>query len=105
MQSLQAYTSILKGALPVKIKAIHFVNVPSVFHYVLVLIKFLLTDKLRSRFFVHKNPLDLSKTINPACLPEEYGGSGTKFSSHWLFDEMVQYEQEFAERSYFGYRQ
>ncbi|OQR73965.1 alpha-tocopherol transfer protein-like [Tropilaelaps mercedesae] len=105
LRVVRAYTSILKGALPVKIKAIHFVNVPSVFHYVLVLIKFLLTDKLRSRFFVHKCVVDLSKTIDAECLPEEYGGSGTKFSSRWLFDEMVQYEQEFVERSYFGYRQ
>ncbi|OQR75658.1 alpha-tocopherol transfer protein-like [Tropilaelaps mercedesae] len=105
LRVVRAYTSILKGALPIKIKAIHFVNVPMVFHYVLRIIKCLLTDKLRSRFFVHKCAADLTNTIDPECLPEEYSGSGTKFCSRWLFDEMAQYENDFVERSYFGYRQ
>lgn len=101
---LRAYANILRGALPLKVKAIHFVNVPVVFQYVLGVIKFFLGGKLRSRIFVHSAVEDLHKTIDPSILPEDYGGSVKEFSSRWLFEEMLPLDQRFEMRSYDGFK-
>lgn len=105
LRVIRAYASILKGALPLKVKGIHFVNVPSVFQYVLRLIKFLLDGKLRNRIFVHSSVASLTKTIDPSVLPEEYGGSGKHISSRWIFDEMLPLEKQFEARSYQGFEE
>ena len=104
MRVVQTYTSILQGALPLKVKAIHFINVPFVCHYVLKFIKYLLNNKLRKRVFVHSSVSNLSETIDTRCLPEEYGGTGPEFSSEWLFNEMLPYEEELQVRSYQGFK-
>ncbi|XP_003742201.1 alpha-tocopherol transfer protein [Galendromus occidentalis] len=103
LQVVRAYSGILAGALPLRVKAIHFLNVPLVFQYALQLIKFLLGTKLRNRVFVHSSREKLTSEVDPSVLPEGYGDSGMKFSSRWIYEEMLQLEDQFEERSYHGF--
>ncbi|XP_003745275.2 alpha-tocopherol transfer protein-like [Galendromus occidentalis] len=104
LRAVRTYARILTGALPVRVKAIHFVNVPTVFQFVLKLVKYLLTNKLRSRFFVDESFSNLHQRVDPDVLPVEYGGCDGNFSSRWLYEEMLHHDKEIEERSYYGFK-
>lgn len=69
---------ILSGqaSSPMRAKGTHFINTPAGFETVFNLMKGLLSEKNRSRLFVHnKNYEELYKYIPKELLPAEYGGN------------------------------
>ncbi|XP_055372603.1 retinol-binding protein pinta-like [Condylostylus longicornis] len=64
----------VQDAYPFRLKAIHFVNVPSAFDFFFKLLSGFLSEKIRKRLFVHDNVAELEKHIPKKLLPNEYGG-------------------------------
>jgi hypothetical protein len=66
------------SALPVRIKALHFVNPPAGFSTVFKIFSTFLPEKIRNRAFVHATFEDLHEKFPKSKLPEEYGGEAGK---------------------------
>ena len=63
-----------------RIKMIHFINVPSYAIYFLNIVKSFLKEKMRKRIVIHKKIEDVKKEIDPKYLPDEYGGTAGSIS-------------------------
>ncbi|CAH2231873.1 jg11058 [Pararge aegeria aegeria] len=65
----------IQNSTPMRHKRTHFVNIP---HYGVKFFEFaisLLSDKLKDRVSFHRTSEDLTKYVDPAILPKEYGGT------------------------------
>ncbi|KAI9583208.1 hypothetical protein GQX74_012425, partial [Glossina fuscipes] len=67
---------LTEKALPLRVKGIHFINVPSTAEKFFNLVKSLTPERLRERFYVHPNYESLYEYVPQECLPKEYGGTG-----------------------------
>ncbi|XP_034242677.1 clavesin-1 [Thrips palmi] len=65
----------LQDSTPMRHKATHFLNVPSMANRLFEFFTMLLNDKLRNRIMLHTSVADLHEHINPKILPKEYGGT------------------------------
>ncbi|CAH1133149.1 unnamed protein product [Ceutorhynchus assimilis] len=66
----------LQDSVPLRIKNIHIVNQPYIFKMVFALFKPFLREKLRNRIIFHgTDRKSLHQHMDPACLPECYGGT------------------------------
>lgn len=63
------------NCLPLKIKEVHFINIPFFVYSFIELFKTFLREKMKKRMIVHKKMDELKEYIDPTTLPEEYGGS------------------------------
>ncbi|XP_013191724.1 retinaldehyde-binding protein 1 [Amyelois transitella] len=65
----------IQNSTPMRHKRTHFVNIPN---YGIKFFEFavsLLSDKLKDRVMFHRTAEDLTKHVDPAILPKEYGGT------------------------------
>jgi len=87
-------------AYPNRLRQIHVVNAFPIIERIVSIIKSLLKEKIRKRFFIHSKPEELLNYIPAVCLPKEYGGSTGTLSdmsaktheyvrahAHWLKDQ------------------
>lgn len=82
----QMTPSIIKKAVhawqdcyPLRTKSLDFVNSPTFVNVVLNIFRSFMREKMRNRVHVHGYDLQsLHKIVDPAILPEEYGGTGGK---------------------------
>lgn len=82
----QMTPSIIKKAVhawqdcyPLRTKSLDFVNSPTFVNVVLNIFRRFMREKMRNRVHVHGYDLQsLHKVVDPAILPEEYGGTGGK---------------------------
>ncbi|GFQ84023.1 alpha-tocopherol transfer protein-like [Trichonephila clavata] len=71
----------LRNCLPVRFKSIHVVNEASIFRYAWSILKIALSEKIKSRIFLHgDNMEDVHKFIPKEVLTCEYGGDCTSYN-------------------------
>jgi len=71
-------TMIWQDCMPVRMKGMHYINMPSFFQTLFDLFKSFMKDKLKKRLHVHKNIEAAYELIPRDIFPEEYGGHGGK---------------------------
>jgi len=64
----------IQSSTPMRHKSNHFLNISSSAVKILEFAISLLSEKLKSRLFIHKSIEDLHKVIDKKILPKEYGG-------------------------------
>lgn len=64
----------IQNSMPARNKETHLINIPSSVAKILEFSISLLSDKLKSRIFIHRDVEELKKTMDPKILPKEYGG-------------------------------
>lgn len=62
------------ASLPIRTKAIHFVNPPIGIEAIFKMFSSFLGEKIRSRIQMHQNFESLHKYIPKSVLPKDYGG-------------------------------
>ncbi|XP_070491079.1 uncharacterized protein [Chironomus tepperi] len=76
-QMMKKMTVMMQDASPFRLKAIHYINVPSFFEKMFAVFKQFLNEKTKSRIHIHGSDLEsLYKFIPKHILPKEYGGDG-----------------------------
>ncbi|KAM7344982.1 alpha-tocopherol transfer protein-like [Cochliomyia hominivorax] len=92
-------------SLPLRIKAIHFINTPSIFHTVVNIMLPIFSEKLRKRIYIYdQNYEDLYKLVPKEYLPIDVGGeNGSRFEIVKDFEKKwLEYENYFKENSNYG---
>ncbi|OWR45862.1 retinaldehyde-binding protein 1-like [Danaus plexippus] len=75
LNDVRIMLNCIQNSTPMRHKRTHFVNIP---HYGVKIFEFavsLLSDKLKDRVMFHRSAEELSKFVDPAILPKEYGGT------------------------------
>ncbi|XP_073813181.1 retinol-binding protein pinta-like isoform X2 [Musca autumnalis] len=98
---LKIMLTYLEKSLPMRVKALYFVNIPSVANNFLKMFLALLSDKLRKRVFVCSSVDELLQYIPLKYLPKYYGGENGSMEEHIQsmeakFDEYRNYFKENA---------
>ncbi|XP_029166217.1 retinol-binding protein pinta-like [Nylanderia fulva] len=84
-----------QGCYPIRIQVINHINTPEYAKYVLSIIRYFLSNKLKERFFVHSrnSAHDCFKDVPANILPVEYGGTdGT-------IQELIEYWKKVIEEN------
>nr|XP_033789324.1 alpha-tocopherol transfer protein isoform X2 [Geotrypetes seraphini] len=73
---------VLTDSFPLKVRGVHLINEPLLFHSVFALIKLFLTEKIKERIHMHgTNYLhSLHQHFQKSILPQEYGGTGSSMA-------------------------
>ncbi|CAH2104807.1 unnamed protein product [Euphydryas editha] len=79
---------------PIRMKGIHFVNIPGAFGKVLNTMKTFLNEKNKSRLYVHQNYEELHKHIPKKMLPKDYGGYSASIKE--IIDNWMAKRKEWA---------
>ncbi|GLH06170.1 Retinol-binding protein pinta [Gryllus bimaculatus] len=74
LADIRAMLRCIQNSTPMRHKATHFLNVPSLASKVFEFFIGLLSEKLRARIRLHANVEELQEAVNPRILPKEYGG-------------------------------
>ncbi|KAM3956730.1 LOW QUALITY PROTEIN: retinaldehyde-binding protein 1-like [Aphomia sociella] len=75
LSDVRVMLNCIQNSTPMRHKCTHFVNIPQ---YGVRFFEFavsLLSDKLKNRVMFHRTSEDLTKHVDPAILPKEYGGT------------------------------
>jgi hypothetical protein len=97
--------TFIQEAMPLRLKEVHIVNQPFLFNVVWQMFKPFVKDKLKKRLFFHGTEMQsLHKHIDPACLPENYGGKLPKvnYSSVDWYPVLRTLDNEYKEWNTFG---
>nr|XP_033789326.1 alpha-tocopherol transfer protein isoform X3 [Geotrypetes seraphini] len=73
---------VFRDSFPLKVRGVHLINEPLLFHSVFALIKLFLTEKIKERIHMHgTNYLhSLHQHFQKSILPQEYGGTGSSMA-------------------------
>ncbi|XP_071057195.1 retinaldehyde-binding protein 1-like [Onthophagus taurus] len=66
---------LVQEAFPVLVKQVHLITDQMIFVNSANLLKQFMKEKIRNRFYVHKDKEDLKKFIDSKCLPKDFGGN------------------------------
>lgn len=92
-----------QDVFPARLKAVHIVNEPSSFGSIFGLFKPFLKQKLLSRIKFHGSKYStLHEDIDPALLPEAYGGTGPDITSATWTDVILGCDKHFESDTKFG---
>ncbi|KAL7292389.1 hypothetical protein TKK_0013982 [Trichogramma kaykai] len=72
--SFKKFLFYLTKALPVRLKALHYINTSSVMDFMLTLMKPFMNKSLMDLLHLHSSPESLDKFVPLHILPNEYGG-------------------------------
>lgn len=72
---LKKMSKCIQVSSPMRHKETHFVNIPSFANKVIEFALSLTSEKLKKRMFLDKTIEDLKSRVDPALLPQEYGGT------------------------------
>ncbi|XP_052563849.1 alpha-tocopherol transfer protein-like isoform X2 [Culex pipiens pallens] len=73
------YLYYIQEALPIRMKGMHFANIPSFVDKILLLMKPFMKRELYDVLHLHSTNEALQKFVPPNCLPSEYGGTAGPF--------------------------
>ncbi|GFR17386.1 alpha-tocopherol transfer protein [Trichonephila clavata] len=95
----------LRNCLPVRFKGIHIYNESNIFQNIWLLLKIVLTDKIKNRVHFHgDNQKQLQKFIPKDILSAEYGGEKPDFNAgEWCCNEMEPFYEKFLAMVKCGY--
>ncbi|KAG8188108.1 hypothetical protein JTE90_029036, partial [Oedothorax gibbosus] len=103
--SLRCYINATQDSLPIRHKAIHVINNPSIFAFLFAALKPLLNPKLKDRIHFHGSNLNSLHQFLPAdTLPEEFGGTQGTFQNQKFYSSLLASEDEFIDCNKFGYK-
>ncbi|XP_055622721.1 uncharacterized protein LOC129766230 [Toxorhynchites rutilus septentrionalis] len=98
-------TTMMQDAAPLRMKAMHYINVSPVFETVFNLFKTFLNEKNRSRIYVHGSDMEsLYKHVPKRLLPAEYGGEAgpiQDIADKWI-EKAESYSDYFKEDDLYG---
>jgi len=72
---LKKMSKCIQASSPMRHKETHFVNIPSFANKVIEFALSLTSEKLKKRMFLDKTVEELKTKVDPALLPQEFGGS------------------------------
>lgn len=106
-RAVKLWLSLLQDVFPMRLKAIHVVNEPSIFSTIFTIVKPFLKQKTAKRLHFHASSLEsLREHFDVDLLPEELGGRlppGDELAKNWkaevlshteIFDDFQQYKIE-----------
>ncbi|XP_039433285.1 alpha-tocopherol transfer protein-like [Culex pipiens pallens] len=73
------YFYFVQEALPIRMKEMHFANIPSIMDKILLFLKPFMKRELLDVMHLHTTNESLLKVIPANCLPNEYGGTAGPF--------------------------
>ncbi|XP_006821769.1 retinaldehyde-binding protein 1-like [Saccoglossus kowalevskii] len=101
---MKKMTDIYENALPLRIRAVHFVRQPALFQKLFNLVKGLLSSKLTSRLHFHGEEYgSLHQFIPSSMLPADLGGQLPEFSNKEWRDKLLASNEEFKENNKYGF--
>ncbi|XP_077989739.1 alpha-tocopherol transfer protein-like [Glandiceps talaboti] len=93
----------MQNAIPVRIKASHYVNEPKLFDTAFALFRPFLNDKLKQRVIFHGDDIGtLHKHIPSDILPSDFGGSKPPCDTTEWVNEMLAAEEAFKQNNEYG---
>ncbi|XP_073813189.1 alpha-tocopherol transfer protein-like [Musca autumnalis] len=101
---LKAVVTYMEKSLPLRIKSLCFVNIPSMAHSFFKMLLPLFSEKLRQRIFLFANLEELQQHIPRKYLPEYYGGENGTMEEHIkaLESKFDEYRDFFKENAKYG---
>uniref|UniRef100_U5EUI3 Putative transporter n=1 Tax=Corethrella appendiculata TaxID=1370023 RepID=U5EUI3_9DIPT len=100
----QKIISLMVTCMPIKITSIHIVNQNWTFDAIYQIFKSFLSERMKEKLFIHGNDYkSLHQHIDPAHLPEEYGGTMKSFTYQPWFDSLSKNETIIKELEQLGY--
>lgn len=81
--------NILQGTFPMKVKGLHVVNHTALVNIIISMAWPFLSQKLRSRIFLHNDYFSLQKIIFPTSLPSDYNGRLGPLSDACIVSEII----------------
>ncbi|KFM57149.1 Alpha-tocopherol transfer protein-like protein, partial [Stegodyphus mimosarum] len=104
IHDIKCFVNTVQDGMPIRHKAMHVINNPSIFGIIFGILKPLLSKKLKSRIHLHGDNLNsLHQFIPPDILPEEFGGTQGTFGNEDFYQRLLASEEEFKERQKYGY--
>lgn len=101
---VKAIVNITQDCLPIRHKAVHFVNNPSIFSILFSMMKPLISSKLFNRITFHGYNLSSLHQQVPKCLlPEELGGTMGPFENNNFYESLLESEEHFLNAQKYGY--
>ncbi|XP_006821053.1 alpha-tocopherol transfer protein-like [Saccoglossus kowalevskii] len=95
---------VIQNALPLRFKAMHFVNEPKIIDAALALVRPFMSDKLKKRLQFHGEEFaSLHKQIPSSILPAEYGGAVAEFDNKDWREILLGMEDKFIENNKYGF--
>uniref|UniRef100_A0A1B6DTK8 CRAL-TRIO domain-containing protein n=2 Tax=Clastoptera arizonana TaxID=38151 RepID=A0A1B6DTK8_9HEMI len=97
--------TFIQEAMPLRLKEVHIVKQPFLFNVVWSMFKPFIQEKLRNRLFFHGSKMSsLHKHLDPAFMPEDYGGTKPKinYSSAEWFPVLSAVDNHLKEWSTYG---
>ncbi|KAK3887464.1 hypothetical protein Pcinc_008433 [Petrolisthes cinctipes] len=96
--------SVIQEVFPLRFKALHFVNEPSIFDWVFSLIKPFLSETIKGRLHFHGEDLSsLHQHVPPQHLPQELGGEAGPMDNSTLVQNLRKHEDYFREHFSYGF--
>ncbi|XP_060534442.1 alpha-tocopherol transfer protein-like [Cylas formicarius] len=98
LSDFKKFMVYLQTAMPIRLMAIHFINVVPFMDKILTLIKPLINKELFEKLHIHSNNDNLYNFIPRECMPSDYGGKGEPlavlnekykqsiYDNQWFFD-------------------
>ncbi|XP_041355746.1 alpha-tocopherol transfer protein-like [Gigantopelta aegis] len=101
---LKFQLSWFQDSMPLRYKGFHNLHEHAVFYHLFTLMKHLMSEKLKSRIFLHGSKVEeLLEFIDKDVLPEEYGGTGPPLSGKAYTKVLLESEQDFKEEMRYGF--
>lgn len=105
VSSVKCFVKATQDSFPIRHKAIHVINNPSIFGLLFALIKPFLTFTIRNRIHLHGyNLKSLHQFLPQSLLPEEFGGTQESFRNDQFYTSFLDSEEEFVANQKFGYK-
>lgn len=100
-KDMMDFVDLVKTVSAGRQKGSYIVNLPSIAHFLLELVRNALTDKLKSRLFLFHNwdELKQCKDINPRLLPLELGGTKSEAEMMKDFEGIVHERWDILEKT------
>ncbi|XP_050418583.1 alpha-tocopherol transfer protein-like isoform X1 [Patella vulgata] len=97
-------SALLQEAFPARFKSIHYINEPSFFDYVFMIIKQFLKEKIVKRIHFHGDRVkELHEYIDVQYLPAEFEGQAPAFDTKKWTDHLKTFEDEFRDDLKYGF--
>ncbi|XP_054717970.1 alpha-tocopherol transfer protein-like [Uloborus diversus] len=104
---LRFISELLKNGSAARVKAIHIVNIPSIFYLLYSLAHPFFPAKIKNRLILHSrydNWKSLHSHIPPDNLTEEYGGNLKPCDVINIVDKLIENEDHFRKRLQYGFK-
>ncbi|XP_070533543.1 alpha-tocopherol transfer protein-like [Ptychodera flava] len=101
---MKKMSDIYENALPLRIKAVHFVRQPEIFSKLYSIIKSFMSEKLTKRLYFHGEEYgSLHKYVPSSMLPADLGGQLPEFQNKEWRERLLASNEEFEINNKYGF--